>query len=271
VAPPDGDIARTAPPATTAVDAIAVRGLVKRYGDAAVLDGLDLTVGGGEVVAVIGANGTGKSTLLRILIRLVEPSAGDVRVLGTDVTELTGRDLVRLRSRVGMVFQRHNLVPRVSALSNVVHGVQARARGPRTWSQLLAPEAVRAEALACLGAVGLADMARRRADTLSGGQSQRVAVARMLMQRPDLVLADEPDASLDPRSGAEVMALLRDLVRDKGLTLVFVSHRIEHTLRFADRVVGLAHGRVVLDAPAGDLAVADLAAFFVGDRAQDTP
>lgn len=241
---------------------IEVRGLVKRYGDTTILDGLNLTIERGSAVAIIGANGTGKSTLLRTLIRLVEPTSGSVRMLGEDVTALSGRDLVRLRAQVGMVFQKHNLVPRVSALSNVVHGVQARDRGVRTWSQVFARQPVRDEAMACLDAVGLADKARQRADSLSGGQSQRVAVARMLMQRPEIVLADEPDASLDPRSGAEVMRLLFDLAKSKGLTLAFVSHRVEHAVAFADRVVGLADGRIVLDQPASACDAAGLRAFF---------
>lgn len=258
-----GDLRSVGGPAGSAGQSqVEVRGLVNRYGDTTILDGLDLTIERGSAVAIIGANGTGKSTLLRTLIRLVEPTSGSVRMLGQDVTALSGRDLVRLRARVGMVFQKHNLVPRVSALSNVVHGVQARDRGIRTWSQVFARSPVRDEAMACLDAVGLADKARQRADSLSGGQSQRVAVARMLMQRPEIVLADEPDASLDPRSGAEVMRLLFDLAKSKGLTLAFVSHRVEHAVAFADRVVGLADGRIVLDQPAAACDAAGLRAFF---------
>lgn len=253
-----------APPSALAKGgpAVEVRQLVKRYGDATILDRLDLDVSAGSAIAIIGANGTGKSTLLRSLIRLVEPTSGSIRLLDHEVTALSGRGLVRIRSRVGMVFQKHNLVPRLSALSNVVHGVQARERGFRTWSHVLVRPAVREEAMSCLEAVGLADVACQRADSLSGGQSQRVAVARMLMQRPEIILADEPDASLDPRSGEEIMRLLSGLARSKGLTLAFVSHRIEHAISFADRVIGLSGGKIVLDTPAVNCDPAGLRAFF---------
>lgn len=237
-------------------------GLFKAFGDKTVLDRLDLTVAAGSAVALIGANGTGKSTLLRCLIRLVEPTRGSIRLLGEDVTSLGGSGLARFRSRVGVVFQRHNLVPRLSALTNVVHGSQARARGPRTWLQSLARSEVREEAIACLASVGLTDLARQRADSLSGGQSQRVAIARMLMQRPEFVLADEPDASLDPRAGEEVMGLLYRLAKDKGLTLIVISHRLEHTREYSDRIVGLAGGRVALDQPSNEADPAELRAFF---------
>lgn len=242
--------------------AVRVNGLTKRFGASIVLDGVDLAVAPGSAVALIGANGAGKSTLLRSLVRLVEPTAGQIEVLGSEVTGLSGRDLGRLRSRVGVVFQRHNLVPRLAALSNVLHGVQARASGPRTWFHGLARQEDREEAMACLDAVGLADKAVQRADSLSGGQSQRVAIARMLMQRPELVLADEPDASLDPRSGREVMELLHGLAKRRGLTLIFISHRMAHAVGFADRIVGLQDGRIALDQAAASASEEWLAGFF---------
>lgn len=254
-----------APPATAAPPAVVVTGLAKRFAAGPpVFAGLDLAIRPGEAVAIIGANGTGKSTLLRCLVRLTEPSEGSIEALGERVTSLSGAALRRYRARVGFVFQRHNLVARLSALTNVVHGAQSRLSGPRTWLQGLAPAEVRAEAAACLARVGLADRALQRADSLSGGQSQRVAVARMLMQRPQLVIADEPDASLDPRSGAEVMELLLSLSREAGLTLVFVSHHMDHAVRFSDRIVGLAHGGVALDAPSRDTDPRGLRRFFEG-------
>ncbi len=241
---------------------VAISGLKKSFGPRSVISGLDLTVPAGQSLALIGANGTGKSTLLRMVVRLAEADSGRISVLGEEVGTLRGARLKRFRSRVGVVFQKHNLVARISALSNVIHGVQSRRSGPRTWSQALAPAAIREEAMACLDAVGLADKAMQRADSLSGGQSQRVAIARMLMQRPELVLADEPDASLDPRAGREIMELLFRLTRDKGLTLVFVSHHMAHARRFADRIVGLADGGIALDRRAEACSEAELAAFF---------
>jgi phosphonate transport system ATP-binding protein len=137
--------------------------------------------------------------------------------------------------------------------------------GPRTWTQLLAPREVRAEAMNCLERVGLADKAMARIDTLSGGQSQRVAVARMLMQRPELVIADEPDASLDPKSGEEVMATLAALANEQDATLIFVSHRMEHAIRFSERIVGLGGGKVALDQPSETVSEAELTRFFHHD------
>jgi phosphonate transport system ATP-binding protein len=201
---------------------LSVRALSKAFARGSdVLSDVSLDIKPGEVVALIGANGAGKSTLVRCLLRLVEPSGGDIRIFGLDVRALRAGALRRLRSRVGFVFQRHNLVLRLSALSNVIHGAQARMSGPRSWYQALAPCSVRDQAMAALARVDLAEKANTRADALSGGQSQRVAIARMLMQQPELVIADEPDASLDPRAGEEIMKLLRDTARERGLGLRF--------------------------------------------------
>ncbi len=241
---------------------LAVAGLTKAFPGRQVLRGLDFTLSPGQATALIGANGSGKSTLLRCLVRLVEPTSGEIRMLGRDVPMLAPRALRRLRAEVGIVWQRHNLVPRLSALSNVIHGVQARMSGPRAWAQSLAPAPVRGEAMECLARVGLADRALLRVDSLSGGQQQRVAIARMLMQRPAFILADEPDASLDPQTGEEVMSLLLDLVREEGLSLLVISHRLEHTLRFSDRILGLANGRIALDLPTSRANPTSLRRFF---------
>lgn len=216
----------------------------------------------GVSLAIIGANGSGKSTLLKCLIRLTDPSSGKIEMLGQSVGDMSARALRQFRSRVGVVWQKHNLVPRLSALSNVLHGVQARMSGPRSWWQWAAPAEVRAEAMACLARVGLADKALQRVDSLSGGQQQRVAIARMLMQRPELVLADEPDASLDPQTGQEVMELLLTLVRRDGLSLLVISHRMEHTLKFSDRILGLAQGCIALDLPTVEATPSGLRHFF---------
>ncbi|WP_103257160.1 phosphonate ABC transporter ATP-binding protein [Tabrizicola aquatica] len=241
---------------------LAVAGLCKAFSGRPVLQGLDFALAPGQATALIGANGSGKSTLLRCLVRLIEPSAGAVRLLGRDMRALSPRALRQVRAEVGIVWQRHNLVPRLSALSNVVHGVQARMSGPRAWAQSLAPGLVRDEAMACLARVGLADRALVRVDSLSGGQQQRVAIARMLMQRPAFILADEPDASLDPQTGEEVMSLLLGLVREEGLSLLVISHRLEHTLRYSDRILGLANGRITLDQPTARANAASLRQFF---------
>ena len=242
---------------------LVVRGLRKSFdGTTTVLGGVDLSVPAGQAVALIGANGAGKSTLLRCCLRLIEADAGDVRVLGVDMAALNPRDLRRLRAKVGFVFQRHNLVPRLSALTNVLHGALPRSAFARPWFQSCAPRALRDEAMACLERVGLAAVATRRADKLSGGQSQRVAIARALMQRPRMMVADEPVASLDPNSGEEVMGLFADLIRRDGLTLLFTSHDLSQAIAYADRVVALRQGAIALDAPAASLDVATLRALY---------
>jgi phosphonate transport system ATP-binding protein len=241
---------------------LSVSGLTKEFSGRKILQGLDVALVPGQATALIGANGSGKSTLLRCLVRLIEPTAGEIRMLGRDVCTLSPRLLRRFRAEVGIVWQRHNLVPRLSALSNVVHGAQARMSGPRTWVQSVAPAQVRGEAMTCLARVGLADRALVRVDSLSGGQQQRVAIARMLMQRPAFILADEPDASLDPQTGEEVMSLLLNLVREEGLSLLVISHRLEHTLRYSDRILGLAGGRIALDQPTSRASATGLRQFF---------
>ena len=229
--------------------AISLSGLAKSFGvGKQVFSDISFDIAPGSLVALIGANGAGKSTLLRCIPRLIDPDQGEIKVLGTDVLACR-RSLRSIRSRLGFVFQKHNLVGRLSALSNVVHGAQARRYGPRAWHQALSPQSLRAEAMACLDRVGLASVAAQRADSLSGGQSQRVAIARALMQRPDIVLADEPAASLDPQAGDEVMALFATLMREERKTVVFTSHNLTHALAFADRVIALGAGRILLDAP----------------------
>lgn len=227
-----------------------------------ILSGVSLSVERGSVMALIGANGCGKSTFLKSLIRLVEPSQGRIELFDRDVMAMNRADLRKTRSRVGMVWQKHNLVPRLTAMTNVLHGAQSRLAGPGTWFQSLAPERLRREALECLDRVGLADLAGQRVDSLSGGQSQRVAIARVLMQNPDIILADEPDASLDPKSGDEVMALLAGLSRQSGLTLVFVSHRLEHAISHSDRIIGFSGGTMALDCRTDSVDAKVLHGFF---------
>jgi phosphonate transport system ATP-binding protein len=224
-------------------------GLSMRYASGRLaVDRVSFCVAPGERVALIGPNGAGKSTLLLSLVRLVEPTGGAARVLGEEVRHLSSRRLRGLRSRVAFVFQKHNLVGRLSAFTNVVHGAQARSASPRLWAAATAPPAVREEAMAELDAVGLAHHAAHRADRLSGGQSQRVAVARAMMQRPELILADEPVASLDPRAAEDVMDLLRERADAAGATFVFTTHNLDHARRHADRLVALKDGRLAFDA-----------------------
>lgn len=241
---------------------IEARGISKRFGATQVFEDISFRLSRGGSTALVGANGTGKSTLLRCLMGLLPVSGGEVRVLGELATGATGPELRALRARIGLVSQKHNLVPRLSVLSNVVHGLLGRNPGARHWSHALAPEESRRAAMEALDKVGLADFAQRRADRLSGGQSQRVAIARAIVGAPEVLFADEPCASLDPAAGEDVMDLFFQLARNEGVTVVFTSHNIEHALHYGDRVMGLFHGRLELDATAASLTASDLRGLY---------
>ena len=236
---------------------VEITDLTKQFGTTTALDGVNLTVRRGEIVVLLGLSGSGKSTLLRHLDALELPTSGSVKVLGEDVPALTGRRLRTLRSRVGFIFQQFELVPSLSVLENVLTGALADLRGPRLglWSY---PKSKKLRALAHLDRVGLLDRAYQRADTLSGGQQQRVAIARALMQNPSILLADEPVASLDPESSDQVMALIREIAYEEGLTVLCSLHQVDLAITWADRIVGLRHGAVVLDLPATGLSKAEV-------------
>ena len=242
---------------------LSVRGLCKTFGkDRTVLQGISFSVRNREAVALIGSNGAGKSTALRCALRLIEPEAGSIKLFDQDVSDTRHTALRRLRADVGFVFQKHNLVPRVSALTNVIHGNLGRAGGFRGWTQFVARSDLRERAMTCLHRVGLADHAMKRADQLSGGQSQRVAIARALMQQPKMIVADEPVASLDPVAGHEVMELFHLLAREEGITLLFTSHNVEQALSYSDRVLALKQGEIVLDAASNTLVPEDLSRHY---------
>ncbi|MBF6213138.1 phosphonate ABC transporter ATP-binding protein [Nocardia puris] len=228
-------------------------GVTKRFGQQApALDRVSCTVRAGEVVVLLGLSGSGKSTLLRHVDGLVAPSEGTVTTLGVDVGTARGRELRALRTRVGFVFQQFHLVASLTLLENVCTGALASLRGPR-FGLITYPRSVRLRALENLDRVGLADQAFQRADTLSGGQQQRGAVARALMQQPEILLADEPVASLDPESADQVMRLIARISAEDNLTVLCSLHQVELALTWGDRVIGLRSGRVVLDTPTGGL------------------
>jgi len=237
--------------------AVEITDLTKRFGDTVALRDVSLRVRQGEVVVLLGLSGSGKSTLLRHVDALELPTTGSVRVEGTEVHRLHGRRLREVRSRIGFVFQQFELVPALTVLENVLTGSLATLRGPRLglWSY---PRRLRRTALGHLDRVGLLDRAYQRADTLSGGQQQRVAIARALMQDPTVLLADEPVASLDPESSDQVMRLIREIAADRGLTVLCSLHQVDLALSWADRIIGLRHGEVVLDTPTNGLSKAQV-------------
>lgn len=242
--------------------AVQVWGLGKEFPDGhRALHGVDLTVEQGQLVALVGSNGAGKSTMLRCLVRLEEPTEGKIQIHSKDVTAIPRRKLTEVRRDVGFIFQHFNLVERVSAYRNVVNGAIAR-RGMRCILPATAPKDIRDEAIKNLKRVGLADLAEQRVDTLSGGQRQRVAIARSLMQRPQLLLADEPVASLDPQAGRAVMNLLQEIAIERGIAVIAALHQIDFALDYTHRIIGLRNGHIELDESAADLSSTDLSGFY---------
>ncbi|WP_179275399.1 MULTISPECIES: phosphonate ABC transporter ATP-binding protein [Nocardiaceae] len=231
---------------------VSVRNVTKTFGSTTALENVNLDVHHSEMLVLLGLSGSGKSTLLRCINGLQPVTSGSVTALDIRVDLANRRRVRELRRDVGFVFQHFNLVGRLSCLENVLVGGIGRLSIPR-YGALTYPKAMREEARACLDRVGLADFAERRADTLSGGQQQRVAIARTLMQRPRIVLADEPVASLDPENAGVVMDLLQRVCSEEKLTVVCTLHQVDLALGWAHRLVGLRDGRVVLDRPAAGL------------------
>jgi phosphonate transport system ATP-binding protein len=206
----------------------------------------------GQLISFIGLSGSGKSTLLRHINGLLRPTTGTVEVMGKQVSSASGRELKKVRREIGFVFQQFGLVGRTTCLENVLNGALGRLRGPR-YGVRSYPKNLRSDAFDQLERVGLANQAYQRADTLSGGQMQRVAIARSLMQRPKIMLADEPVASLDPESSAQVLDILLRVSVEDRMTVVVTLHQVELALGWANRIVGLRDGKVVLDRDATTL------------------
>jgi phosphonate transport system ATP-binding protein len=222
-------------------------GLTKRYdrGDAA-LDGVDLTIPDGEVIALIGPSGAGKSTLIRCTNRLVEPTSGRVILDGADITALSASGLRAARRRMGMIFQEFALIERLTVMENVLSGRLGYVGFWASWFRRFPPQDIQ-QAFHFLDRVGLTGFENKRADALSGGQRQRVGIARALMQSPALLLVDEPTASLDPRTSRQIMRLILELCGERGLAAIINIHDVALARQFAHRIVGLRQGRVVFD------------------------
>ena len=223
-----------------------ITNVTRRFGANAAVKSVTLTIPSGQMVGVIGASGAGKSTLLRMINRLIDPSEGRVWIFGDEITATEGSDLRAMRAEVAMIFQQFNLVKRHTVITNVLSG--ALGRSPLLNSLLVRfSDEERAQAQAYLERVGLGDRGGSRADALSGGQQQRVAIARALMQKPRLVLADEPVASLDPALRHSVMRHIEALNREEGMTVICTLHDIDLIERYATRVVALRDGELVYE------------------------
>lgn len=249
--------------------ALRVENLFKSYkAGTPVLKGVDLTVSGDGVTAIIGPSGTGKSTLLRCINRLVEPTSGKV-VLQTqsgdiDLASVRGTALRHARRRVGMVFQEYNLVERLSVMENLLTGRLGYLSVWKAWMRKFDQADIN-HAYELLEAVGLAQHANQRADALSGGQRQRVGIARALMQRPELLLADEPTSSLDPKTSVEIMELMTGLAQAQSIPIIINMHDVELAKRYAKRIIGMSGGKIVFDGDRHTLDASHLKQIYGGE------
>lgn len=248
----------------TASPVVVLERVGHRFGSQPALDSVSTCIRPGEFVAIVGRSGAGKTTLLRCLSRAIVPTEGAIRMGGMDLRPLAGAALRAHRARVGVIYQQFNLVKRLRVLDNVLVGRLAHLRGWRRYAALVGAfdRAQRDAALCCLDHVGLLARAWQRTDTLSGGEQQRVAIAKILAQEPRLILGDEPVASLDVMNGALVMETLRRIASRAGLTVISTLHHVEYARRYADRVLGLRAGRLVFDGPARDLTDAAITEIF---------
>ncbi|MBM3644883.1 MAG: phosphonate ABC transporter ATP-binding protein [Alphaproteobacteria bacterium] len=245
---------------------LSIRNLRKEYrAGQPVLKDISLEIDGSGLTAIIGPSGTGKSTLIRCINRLVDPTAGEILFEGGDLARLSGGALRQARRRIGMVFQEYNLVERLSVIENVLSGRLGYLAPWRAFLRRFPDEDV-ARAFDLIEAVGLEEsFATRRADALSGGQRQRVGIARALMQAPALILADEPTSSLDPKTSVEIMELLSEMSARRSIPTLVNIHNVGLARRYAGRIIGMTGGAVVYDGPPAGLSDADLKTIYGGE------
>jgi phosphonate transport system ATP-binding protein len=246
-------------------ESLTIRRLSKEYvAGKPVLQDIDVEIGAQGITTIIGPSGTGKSTLIRCINRLVEPTSGEVLFDGQDLARISGIALRHARRRIGMVFQEYNLVERLSVIENVLCGRLGYVPVWRAWLRRF-PDADIERAFELLDAVGLGDLATQRADQLSGGQRQRVGIARALMQEPDLLLADEPTSSLDPKTSVEIMELIAGRASASDIPALVNIHNVELARRYAERIIGMSKGSIVFDGPPQALEDSHLLAIYGGE------
>jgi len=231
---------------------LSVKGLRKSYGKFEALHGIDIEFYQGEFVVFIGSSGAGKSTFIRCINRMVDPTEGSLEFDGVRIDNLRGASLRRQRAKIGMIFQHYNLIGRVNVIKNVMHGLLGQVP---LWKSLLGlyPEKEKRRAVELLNEIGLGEQMYKRADALSGGQMQRVGICRSIMQDPKLLLADEPIASLDPKSSEIVMDSLKHITKQRGLCCIVNLHQVDYARKYADRIVGMKGGKVYFDGKPEDL------------------
>jgi phosphonate transport system ATP-binding protein len=235
--------------------------LSRRFGNTLAVDDVNLRIEAGGMTGVIGRSGAGKSTLLRLINRLIEPTEGSIVAEGVDVTRLRGRQLREWRAGTAMIFQQFNLVNRLDVLTNVLIGGLIHVPAHRMLLRWFT-KAEQTRAAELLDHLGLLEVAMNRAGDLSGGQQQRVAIARAMMQRPKMLLADEPIASLDPLNAKLVMEALTDLNRREGITVICNLHTLDTARAYCHRIIGVAAGRIVFDGAPEALTERTLSAIY---------
>ncbi|HQC35733.1 MAG TPA: phosphonate ABC transporter ATP-binding protein [Bacillota bacterium] len=221
------------------------------------LTDISFSVDEGEFVSIIGPSGSGKSTILRCVNRLVDATKGTIIFDGHDINRADKRELRRIRTKTGMIFQHYNLVDRLSVIENVLHG---RLGHKTTMSGVVGyySEEEKERAFEILAKLGLSEQAYKRCDELSGGQKQRVGIARSLMQEPRLILCDEPIASLDPSSARIIMDYLKNINETMKITCIFNLHQVDVALKYSKRIIGITSGRIVYDGPPEELTKAKI-------------
>lgn len=248
---------------------LSLHNVAKRYANG--VQGLaptSIVIERSRFTVLLGPSGAGKSTLLRCLNLLETPSTGSIAVEGIGVLDSSAKIRAH-RRKTGMIFQQHQLIPRLSALHNVLIG---RIGYHSLWRMLFPlATAEQDQALNALERVGLLDRANTPVRELSVGQQQRVGIARALVQKPDIILADEPVASLDPASADRILALLKEICVEQGIAVVTSLHQVDLARRFGDRIIGLAHGRIVLDAPPEQLSASDLDRLYTSPAPKSEP
>lgn len=249
---------------------LSVKNLVKVYGkETRALNGISLDFYPGEFIVVIGPSGAGKSTFIRCINRLVDPTEGEIIFDGQHLEKLSGQKLRKERSKIGMIFQHYNLVGRTNVIKNVLHGQLSNT--PLYKSVLgLYNERDKQEAVELLKKVGLEEQIYKRADALSGGQMQRVGICRAILQRPKLLLADEPIASLDPLSANIVMQQLHDISSEKNLTCIVNLHQVDFAKKYASRIIGIKNGMVIYDGSPSQLTEEIVRDIYEGKESQMT-
>lgn len=224
-----------------------VRGLEKTYdGKKVVLNGMNCEINEGELVSVIGSSGAGKSTFLRCINRMIEPTSGEMIFDGEDIAAVGKRELKEIRTKIGMIFQHYNIVKQLTAVENVLHGKLGRMSALQGVLGLYSEEDKR-RAFEILEELGLGGHEYKKCGNLSGGQKQRVGIARALIQDPLLILCDEPIASLDPQSSKVIMDILKKITIEKNITCIVNLHQVDVAMKYSDRIIGLKDGNIIFD------------------------